>query len=234
MKPLGSCSLFLATSLFGILFFSSCSHFRHHGEGAGHSCKMHGNQKGDPGSCHHEGQCGHHSKTCQKCERPEMCEAHAKKMGMKFPTQAKSTMIPTKGYQAKGEVKLTANEKGLEIEAQLQNLPKGKALGFHIHEFGDCSSGDGKSAGGHFNPLDKPHGAFGEPLSHMGDLGNITSDKSGKVNIKLDFPGARLYGPQSLLGRAFIVHADTDDLKTQPTGNAGARIACGVIGAIAE
>ncbi|MGH8668703.1 MAG: superoxide dismutase family protein, partial [Burkholderiales bacterium] len=98
------------------------------------------------------------------------------------------------------------------------------------HEAGDCSSGDGESAKGHFNPQGKPHGHPGSSERHAGDLPSLKAEKSGraKVDVQADIITVTP-GPNSIVGRAVIVHANPDDYKTQPTGNAGARLACGVI-----
>jgi len=104
--------------------------------------------------------------------------------------------------------------------------------GAHVHEKGDCSSPDGKSAGGHYNPQNKDHGLPGADKRHLGDLGNITIGKDGKGSLDITAPGANLKDndPMSFVGRAIIVHAKKDD-GGQPVGNAGDRIGCGVIGA---
>jgi Cu-Zn family superoxide dismutase len=112
----------------------------------------------------------------------------------------------------------------------VSGLVPGREHGFHIHEAGDCSSGDGMSAKGHFNPLGKPHANPGTPERHAGDMLALKADSSGtaKVDAELDVITVAP-GPTSIIGRGLIVHADPDDYKTQPTGNAGARIACAVI-----
>jgi Cu-Zn family superoxide dismutase len=112
----------------------------------------------------------------------------------------------------------------------VQGLKPGQEHGLHIHEVGDCSSGDGMSTKGHFNPFGKPHAHAGTPERHAGDLPPLKAAKNGraKVDVMLDVITVAP-GPASIVGRGLIVHADPDDYKTQPTGNAGARIACGVI-----
>jgi Cu-Zn family superoxide dismutase len=114
------------------------------------------------------------------------------------------------------------------MTATLEGLPPGEH-GFHVHENGDCSAPDASSAGGHFNPTQHPHGAPEAPERHMGDLGNITADAGGKAQVTRTFTGVQLDGDNGIVGKAVIVHAAPDDFKTQPTGNAGARLACGVI-----
>ena len=100
----------------------------------------------------------------------------------------------------------------------------------HIHEFGDCSAADATSAGGHFNPGKHPHAGPDMPMRHEGDLGNLTADAAGKAHYERVDKDLKLTGDDSIIGRSVIVHEKVDDLKTQPTGNAGARVACGVVG----
>lgn len=135
---------------------------------------------------------------------------------------------PTTGNTASGTVKFTSVPGGVEVDANVSGLPAG-SHGFHIHEVGDCSAADGSSAGGHFNPESKAHGAPDAKEHHAGDLGNITIGADGKGKLSMKDSLLQLSGQESIVGRAIILHANQDDMKTQPTGNAGARIACGVI-----
>jgi len=129
----------------------------------------------------------------------------------------------------KGVVLFTPLDHGVEISAQLTGLTPGQH-GFHIHEFGDCSAPDGSSAGPHFNPEGKPHGAPGADASHAGDYGNLQADANGHATLKLISHRITLdQSATGVLGRSVIIHDKPDDLKTQPTGNAGGRIGCGVI-----
>ena len=135
---------------------------------------------------------------------------------------------PTQGQSAKGEVRFYKVEGGVRIVASLEGLSPGRH-GFHIHEKGDCSAPDASSAGGHFNPSSAPHGSpdAGPTARHAGDLGNVDAGADGKarydrVDSILD------YG--QLTGLSVLVHAGEDDFTSQPAGNAGARIGCGVIG----
>ena len=146
------------------------------------------------------------------------------------PLRATAQLQPTKGNKTFGEATFEQVGGRVLVNVYVQGLKPGQEHGFHIHEVGDCSSGDGMSAKGHFNPLGKPHAHHRAIERHAGDLPSIKADKSGraKIDIELDVltVGA---GPASIIGRGLIVHADPDDFRTQPTGNAGARIACGVI-----
>ena len=148
-------------------------------------------------------------------------------------TRALAVLHPTEGNTARGTVTFTKVANGIEVIADVEGLSPGKH-GFHIHEYGDCSAPDATSAGGHFNPEDMPHGAPTDTKRHVGDLGNMTADSDGKAHYEWTDPLITLDGPHSILGRAAIVHAQEDDLTSQPTGNAGPRVACGVIGIAKE
>lgn len=140
-----------------------------------------------------------------------------------------ASVRPASGSQVSGTVTFTQIADRVRVDAQFNALTPG-LHGFHIHEKGDCSAPDATSAGGHFNPFAKKHGAPGSPISHSGDLGNLNADTSGKATVTLWLDGVSIStGKDGVIGRAVIVHANADDLKTDPTGNAGGRIACGVI-----
>ncbi len=136
---------------------------------------------------------------------------------------------PTKGSTVMGIVRFEVVDNGIRVVADITGLAPGKH-GFHIHEFGDCSSIDGSSAGGHFNPSGMPHSMPSSTNRHVGDLGNIVADSTGTAHLDYVDGMISFSGPLSVIGRGVIVHEKEDDLKTQPTGNAGARLACGVIG----
>ncbi len=144
-------------------------------------------------------------------------------------TKAVAVLHATKGNNASGIVTFTKTEGGMKVEAPLEGLTAG-VHAFHIHEFGDCSAADGASAGGHFNPAGMPHGGPDAEKRHVGDLGNITADESGVAHYERIDAHLAFDGPHSIIGRSVIVHEKADDLTTQPTGAAGARVACGVIG----
>jgi Cu-Zn family superoxide dismutase len=138
-------------------------------------------------------------------------------------------VYPTQNNTASGVITFTRIQGGVKVVADLQGLSKGKH-GIHIHECGDCTAVDGSSAGGHFNPMAKSHGAPSDIMRHEGDMGNIEADDSGNAHLEYVDNTISLVGPTSIIGRSVIIHQHEDDLKTQPTGNAGPRIACGVIG----
>lgn len=129
-----------------------------------------------------------------------------------------------------GRIVFTEADGAVRVIGEVRGLAPSTAHGFHVHEKGDCSAPDGSSAGGHFNPTHKGHGDPGSAESHVGDLGNLTSDAKGTAQVSVVKQGATLgEGETSYLGKSVIVHTSPDDLKSQPTGNAGGRIACGVI-----
>lgn len=153
---------------------------------------------------------------------------HDKTHGMSVK-KAIAVLSPTEGQQAYGIVTFTVVEKGVRVIGEFSGLTPGKH-GFHIHEFGDCSAPDGTSAGGHFNPTNMPHSKPSGDKRHVGDMGNIEAGKDGTAFIDYIDTMISLEGESSIIGRGVIVHEKEDDLTTQPTGAAGARIACGVVG----
>jgi Cu-Zn family superoxide dismutase len=144
-------------------------------------------------------------------------------------TKAIAVVHPLGESKVSGKVVFTQTRSGVEISAEITGLEPGEH-GFHVHEFGDCSMADGTCAGGHFNPTGAPHAGPDDAKRHVGDLGNIKVSEDGKATYKRVDKLVALNGPNSVIGRSVIIHAAPDDLKTQPSGNAGARVGCGVIG----
>ena len=145
-------------------------------------------------------------------------------------TKATAALKPTKGNKAYGEVTFEQVGDKVLVIANVVGLKPNAEHGFHVHEAGDCSSGDGMSAKGHFNPHGKPHGHYSTTNRHAGDMPNLKADAKGRarLNVELDTITVKP-GPASIIGRGLIVHAEPDDYKSQPVGNAGARLACAVI-----
>ena len=146
--------------------------------------------------------------------------------------QSIARLASTKGSQVTGTLQFfPLAEGGIRVQGRVEGLAPNSEHGFHIHEKGDCSSGDGLSAGGHFNPAQQAHGKFGDSKAHhLGDLPSLDADTQGVAII--DFVSKNLTldrGNNGILGRSLIVHNDPDDYTTQPTGNSGARLACAVI-----
>jgi superoxide dismutase, Cu-Zn family len=145
------------------------------------------------------------------------------------PSKAIAVLHPTAGNKVSGTVTFTPVADGVQVHAEIAGLTAGKH-GFHVHEFGDCSAADASSAGAHFNPTNQPHAGPDAAARHEGDMGNIEADASG--NAKLDYVDHQISltnDAKSVIGRSVVVHAKPDDLKTQPSGDSGARIACGLI-----
>lgn len=147
--------------------------------------------------------------------------------------QAIANVAPASGSLVSGRLTLIAMGDGVHIRGQLGGLAPGSLHGFHVHENGDCSAADASSAGGHFNPGATPHGRAEGAAHHAGDIDNVIADGRGVAQVDAHVAGVSLGGdPRTdILGRALVVHAAPDDYHSQPSGNSGARIACGVIAA---
>lgn len=149
-------------------------------------------------------------------------------MGGQGPS-ASASLQPRSGSSVTGTAQFTQSGDKVLVRVQVSGLQPGQEHGFHIHDKGDCSAPDAMSAGGHFNPTAKPHGPQ-DGEHHGGDLPALKADASGKAVESFSVTGVTVApGPTSIVGRSLIVHKDPDDYKTQPTGNSGARLACGVI-----
>lgn len=146
---------------------------------------------------------------------------------------AAAMLEPTEGNQTRGELRFAAVGDRIEVTGTLSGLPGNSTHGLHVHETGDCSAPDATSAGGHFNPASTDHGRVGQGEHHAGDSDNITADADGNATVQGWLEGATVGdgAATDIVGKAVIVHADEDDYATQPTGNAGDRLACGVIAA---
>lgn len=145
---------------------------------------------------------------------------------VKVPHRGVAVLRPTRGNKVRGTILLTQTKDGVRLRGQLRNLKPGKH-GFHIHQYGDLRSRDGKSAGGHFAPKGHKHGGPKDAERHAGDLGNITAISTGIANVDILAKGLKLH---FVIGRSIVVHGGADDLKSQPSGDAGPRVALGVIG----
>jgi Cu-Zn family superoxide dismutase len=145
--------------------------------------------------------------------------------------EAVARLQPTQGSQVSGSLRFIPQGDGsVRVQGMIQGLAPNSEHGFHVHEKGDCSSPDGLSAGGHFNPTGQAHGRFDSAAHHTGDLPSLKADAQGRASVDFISRGLALdQGPTSVLGRGLIVHKDPDDYTTQPTGNSGARLACAVI-----
>lgn len=142
---------------------------------------------------------------------------------------ATAVIIPTEGNQVHGTVKFSEEGGKTTVAVKVSGLSPGKH-GFHVHEFGDCSSADGAASGGHYAFEKSDHGSPDDPKHHTGDLGNVVANDKGEVDTTITDAKIHLEGPSSVVGRAVIFHKGIDDLKSQPAGNSGPRVGCGVIG----
>ncbi|MGE5738882.1 MAG: superoxide dismutase family protein [Betaproteobacteria bacterium] len=150
---------------------------------------------------------------------------------MSASPKAAAQLAPTAGNRTAGSVTFTATGDRVRVLAKVTGLTPG-AHGFHIHEKGDCSAPDATSAGGHFNPTNRPHGNPAAGEHHGGDMPMLDADAAGNATLDVTIDTVTLAsGANGIVGRAVVVHKDPDDFKTQPTGNSGARVACGVIAA---
>ncbi|MES1213797.1 MAG: superoxide dismutase family protein [Singulisphaera sp.] len=144
------------------------------------------------------------------------------------PDRAVAVLLPTGDSGVTGVVYFAKEGKSVHVSGKVAGLKPGQH-GFHVHQFGDVTSTDGMSAGGHFNPDNKMHGKPDDKERHVGDLGNITAGDDGVANIDIKDSMLELDGAHSILGRGLVVHANADKF-TQPVGDAGGRVAVGVIG----
>ena len=144
---------------------------------------------------------------------------------------AMAKLEPTRGNATAGVAMFHQRGEQVMVHVKVEGLKPGLEHGFHVHEKGDCSSGDGMSTGGHFNPAGKPHGPQNTTERHAGDLPSLKADAQGRVDVKFTLGGLSVGSgaADDVVGKGLIVHAMPDDYRTQPTGNAGARIACAVI-----
>ncbi|GAB3100580.1 hypothetical protein GCM10027159_24310 [Lysobacter terrae] len=138
--------------------------------------------------------------------------------------------MPASGSLVSGKLAAAPVTDGVRITGEIGGLTPNSTHAIHIHEKGDCSAADATSAGGHFNPAQQPHGRAGSGPHHGGDMDNIVADAKGVAHVDVRALGVTLGGGATNIGgRAVVVHAVQDDYVTQPSGNAGARVACGVI-----
>ena len=148
---------------------------------------------------------------------------------LKPPTKAVAVILPLHDSGVRGTVTFIQEGNGVRVVAEITGLSPGKH-GFHIHEFGDGTTADGLALGGHFNPGNTMHGGPEDQERHVGDLGNLEADKSGRAKYNRLDTRIALHGRNSIIGRSVVIKEKVDDYKTQPGGGAGQRIAYGIIG----
>ena len=145
--------------------------------------------------------------------------------------QAVANLASASGSLVSGRLSLVPLGDGVQVTGEIGGFRPGSSHGFHIHEKGDCSAANASSAGGHFNPTAQPHGRAMQGAHHAGDSDNLVADARGVAKVDAHIAGVSLGGGagNDIAGRAIVVHAAPDDYSSQPAGNAGARVACGVI-----
>jgi superoxide dismutase, Cu-Zn family len=143
---------------------------------------------------------------------------------------ATATLAPTTGNAVKGQVRFTQQGDKVVVSGEVSGLKPNAEHGFHLYDKGDCSSGDGMSTGGHYNPGAVAHGAHDHSVHHAGDLPGLKADSYGVARINFETTALSVGGAKAdVIGHGLIVHRDPDDFKTQPTGHAGPRVACAVV-----
>ncbi|MBI5489753.1 MAG: superoxide dismutase family protein [Deltaproteobacteria bacterium] len=154
----------------------------------------------------------------------------AQESGAAEPRVATAELAGPPGSPIRGVITFTERGGSVAVHAEVTGVPDAGEHGFHVHDVGDCSAADFSSAGGHFNPAAGPHAGPHDVPRHAGDLGNLTVGADGTGTLDLTTGLLTVAdGPDSVVGRSVILHAARDDMSTQPTGNSGARIACGVV-----
>jgi Cu-Zn family superoxide dismutase len=143
-------------------------------------------------------------------------------------------LAPASGSLVSGKLTAMPMSGGVHFTGEIGGLTRNATHAIHVHEKGDCSAADASSAGGHFNPRNQPHGRPDAGAHHEGDMPNIVADANGVARVNLHVQGITLGGAAAtdIAGRAVVVHAQADDYSSQPSGNSGARIACGIVAAI--
>jgi len=140
-----------------------------------------------------------------------------------------ATFQPKSGTQVTGTATFTQEGDKVQVVVNAKSLSPGKH-GIHVHEKGDCSASDASSAGGHFAHGSEQHAGPTDAGHHDGDLGNLEADSDGNATWTITTDSLSIgKGDKDIIGKSIVIHGDPDDLKTQPSGNSGGRIACGVI-----
>jgi Cu-Zn family superoxide dismutase len=157
---------------------------------------------------------------------------HAKEDMKMTGSEAIAVLYKTGGGNKIGTVDFQQMGQNVQVKVHIEGLQPNSTHGFHVHQYGDLRSEDGKSAGGHFNPEGHEHAGPMTKMRHAGDMGNVKANDKGIVDVTLTFENFKLdpASKDGIIGRSVVLHAGTDDLKSQPSGDAGSRLAVGVIG----
>jgi len=146
-------------------------------------------------------------------------------------SHAQANLAGASGSLVSGRIELMPMGDGVHLTGTIGGLQPNSVHGIHVHEKGDCSAADASSAGGHFNPTGSAHGRAGSATHHAGDMDNVVAGADGTVAVNIHLPGVTLGGGagNDIADRAIVVHGNADDYTSQPAGNSGPRVACGVI-----
>lgn len=168
---------------------------------------------------------------CGRAESPVVDTPPEPAVQAPAPEMADVALLSSSGSSVAGALQLAATPDGVTLAGEIRGLQPDSIHGFHFHEVGDCSAPDASSAGAHFNPTQSEHGGPTSGTKHLGDLPNLAADANGVAAVQVVVPGATLRdaGAHDLVGRALVVHEKADDYTTQPSGDSGSRIACGVV-----
>jgi len=166
-----------------------------------------------------------------KATAPAATAPAAQSTAQSTAKSATVNLASASGSLVSGKLTIVPMGNGVHLTGEIGGLSPGSTHAIHIHEKGDCSAADASSAGGHFNPSAQPHGKVGSGAHHGGDMDNLVANAEGVAKVNAHAEGVTLGGgaANDVAGKAVIVHAAADDYRTQPTGNAGGRVACGVI-----
>ena len=163
---------------------------------------------------------------------PQAAEPSASPSQTRLAASARANLSAVGDSGVGGDLAFDIDNGGVRVTGTVSGLEPGSTHGFHVHEFGDCSAPDASSAGGHFNPTQQPHGERqAEASHHAGDMHNLVAGDDGQARVDQRLAGLEIgsTGATDIIGKSVIVHADADDYRTQPSGDAGGRLACGVI-----
>lgn len=147
----------------------------------------------------------------------------------KSVSKAQAQITSSQNKEMKADIVFETTKDGVKVSGHAMGLEPNSKHGLHVHQNGECKAPDYKTAGDHFNPEGKKHGAPLAKESHLGDLGNLVANDKGEAHVELVLSQRKAEDLKKLVGKAVLIHKEADDLKTQPSGDSGARIACGII-----
>lgn len=162
---------------------------------------------------------------------PKAAEPAENAASQSTASHAQANLAGASGSLVSGRIELMPMGDGVHLAGTIGGLQPNSVHGIHVHEKGDCSAADASSAGGHFNPTGSAHGRAGSATHHAGDMDNVVAGADGTVSVNIHLAGVTLGGggANDIADRAIVVHGNADDYTSQPAGNSGPRVACGVI-----